>query len=81
MNTTRFCERHVLPVVMAFAVGVLAMKWSVEEREVRADEMATAAIVLAERAVEVAEIYRTNCGEVWEAGRPLIATVTEEPTR
>ncbi|AUN95900.1 hypothetical protein [Pseudazoarcus pumilus] len=81
MNTTEFCERRVLPLVMAFACGVLAMKFSVEHREHRADALAAGAMDLADRAVDVVHIYREACGEVWEAGRPLIATLNEERER
>lgn len=81
MNSTEFCERRVMPLVLAFACGVLAMKFVVEHREAHAEALAAGAMDLADRAVDVVHIYREACGEVWEAGRPLIAIITEERQR
>ncbi len=70
MNTTEIAERHVLPLVLAFAAGVLMMSIASQHREAHA-------LALTARAITVAETYRDHCGEVFDAGRPLIATVTE----
>lgn len=70
MTTTEIAERHVLPLVLAFAAGVLTMNIVEDHREARA-------LDIARRAITVAEAYRDQCGEVFDAGRPLIATVTE----
>lgn len=57
MTATEFCETRLLPVVMAFGFGVLAMGFAVDHRE-------AAALEIAERAIAVAEVYRDACGPV-----------------
>lgn len=58
MTPTEFCETRLLPLVMAFACGVLAMDFAQEHRETRA-------LDIARRAIAVAEAYRDACGPVW----------------
>lgn len=76
MNATDFCEKRLLPLVVAFGFGVVAMKLSVEHREAEAQQLATAAIELADDAIYVAETYRSHC-EVFEAGQPVITVVRD----
>ncbi|MCC4116381.1 hypothetical protein LLG90_13555 [Aromatoleum toluclasticum] len=54
MNLTEFCETRLLPVVLAFGCGVLAMDWA---QAARIDE----AYSVAHRAVAVAEKFREAC--------------------
>lgn len=70
MTATEFAERRLLPLLLAFACGALLMDISHASRT-------GAALDMTDRAITVAEAYRAQCGEVWDAGRPLIATVTE----
>jgi len=58
VTPTEFCETRLLPVVIAFGAGVLAMGFAVDYREAHAFDVAA-------RAVAVAEIYRDACGPVW----------------
>lgn len=57
MTPTEFCETRLLPVVLAFACGVLAMDWASAARMEDAYRVAR-------RAVAVAEQFREVCG-VW----------------
>lgn len=58
MGLTKFCEKRALPVVLAFACGVLVMDVADARRVEEAQ-------VLARRAVDVAEQFRALCaGEV-----------------
>lgn len=70
MNTTDFCEKRLLPLVVAFGFGVVVMKLAIEHREAQA-------LDIAERAVAVAEIYRDHC-EVFERGQPVITVVRDD---
>lgn len=58
MTPTEFCETRLLPLVMAFACGVLATDFAHDQREARA-------LDIARRAVDVAIAYRNACGPVW----------------
>lgn len=56
MGLTDFCEKRLLPVVLAFACGVLVM----DVADVRRVKEAQA---LARRAVDIAVQFRALCGD------------------
>lgn len=59
-----FVERALMPVVIAFGLGVVAA-------DIARDHQMVAALELADRAVDVAERFRLACGEVYEFGHPV----------
>lgn len=59
-----FIEGTVLPLVIAFGLGVLAAGLA-------HDRQTANALVLADRAIDVAERFRQHCGEVYEYGHPV----------
>lgn len=56
--STQFVEQRVLPLVLAFAAGVLVMDVAQDRRE-------SDLVAIAEHAVAVAERYHDACGPVW----------------
>jgi hypothetical protein len=58
VTPTEFCETRVLPVIVAFGCGVLAMGYAIDYREAQA-------LGIARRAVAIAEEYRDACGPIW----------------
>lgn len=58
MTPTEFCETRVLPLVLAFACGVLVTDVIREHRDARA-------LAIARRAMAVVETYREACVPVF----------------
>ncbi|SIQ95461.1 hypothetical protein SAMN05421829_108133 [Aromatoleum tolulyticum] len=56
MNLTEFCEKRLLPVVLAFACGVLVMDVADARRVEEARSQA-------QRAVDLAVQFRALCGD------------------
>lgn len=66
LPTPEFIESRVLPVVVAFGLGVAITLHVQDIRE-------AALLDLADRAVLVASKFRAHCGEAYEAGQPVSA--------
>ncbi len=75
MTSTELCERRLLPLVMAFAVGALAMRWAADSAEANAppaEALDTTAFV-----VGVECVPEAPGAPNWRAPQTAPATVPE----